>query len=247
MQPAENFSLDEETATAAADIISQMPEPQEHAIAAAEAERIAKQPTIETDGANVDDFGTVFNPEIHTGSKLKNGAWRERKTKKEGAKTSKSFVAASKNAANNSQDLPQANPQEQQARAAGVAAAAALVTIGTMIGGEEWYPQKEPLDEMQNLSDAFGNYFVAKNVQDFPPGVALCFAVAMYAAPRFTQPKTQTRVASFKNWVSLRVARWKIKKEFRKRGIIAQVEISNSGDLLINGQTRAQFYAAQQK
>jgi hypothetical protein len=239
------FTLDSETEKAAGDIISQMPDVQEHAIAAAEAERGTDTPPAASaeGGENVDVNGVAFNPDIHTGSKLKSGAWRERKNKGTTATPKAKSVVAGKTSSA-AGGIPAGPSQEEiNARAAGAAAAGALVTVGMMIGGEEWQPITEPVNEMEQLSNAFGNYFVAKGVNDFPPGVALSMAICMYALPRFTQPKTQTRVRSLKNWLVLRAAKWKVKRELKKRGVHAEVSISD-GQLLINGKTRAEFNAA---
>jgi hypothetical protein len=106
---------------------------------------------------------------------------------------------------------------EAQARAAGVAAAETLFTVGVALGGDEWKPQKDARtgqDEREFMRDAFGTYFEAKGMTDFTPGIALCVAVGAYAAPRLTMPKTIGRFERFKLWLATKAA----ERRSRKRG-----------------------------
>ena len=87
--------------------------------------------------------------------------------------------------------------QQTQARYAGVAAASSLFVVCRGLGGEEWQPQKDDaqgIDERAEMQTAFGDYFVSKGWTEFPPGVALSLCLGMYAAPRFTLPQTQSRI-----------------------------------------------------
>jgi len=87
--------------------------------------------------------------------------------------------------------------QQVEARSAGIVAANSLLIVATGFGGDEWNAVKDEasgIDERAQLQQAFGDYFVAKGVTDFPPGVALVLAIGMYAAPRFTMPKTQSKI-----------------------------------------------------
>lgn len=89
--------------------------------------------------------------------------------------------------------------QQTQARYAGVAAASSLFVVCRGLGGEEWQPQKneaQGIDERAEMQSAFGDYFVSKGWTEFPPGVALSLCLGMYAAPRFTLPQTQSRIKS---------------------------------------------------
>lgn len=89
--------------------------------------------------------------------------------------------------------------QQTQARYAGVAAASSLFVVCRGLGGEEWIPQKDEtqgIDERAELQTAFGDYFVSKGWTEFPPGIALSLCLGMYAAPRFTLPQTQSRIKS---------------------------------------------------
>lgn len=240
--PPENFSLDADAENAAGEILNQMPEVQEHAIAAAEKERAASEPPpSDVANAETDDFGTKFDSALHTGTKLKNGRWRERRKKENGEP--KSVVAKPGSAT-------PANPNavdETSARAAGAAAAGSIFMLGMMLGGEEWAPITEPINERANMERAFGDYFVAKGVTDFPPGMALTVALIGYAAPRFTMPKTRKRASSVREWVSIRVAKWKVKRELKLRNIHATVSIKGGADfnardaILVNGKPLSEF------
>lgn len=83
--------------------------------------------------------------------------------------------------------------------AAGAAATAATIAVGVTAFGDEWVPRP---GEGENLQAAFAAYFRAKGVADVPPGLALCIALLGYAGPRFTQPKTLTRLQKFKLWLA---------------------------------------------
>lgn len=105
--------------------------------------------------------------------------------------------------------------EKMQARMTGDAAASALVTLGVVIGGDEWNPivdETHGIDERANLSHAFGDYFEAKEMTDIPPGVALTIAISAYVIPRFTMPKTKTRLQRFKEWIATKIAQRKVRK-----------------------------------
>lgn len=223
------FSFDDSnTASEAEEISSQMPEPSEHVLS--KMEETNSQETPQQNAPLVDDFGTPFNPEIHTGSKLKNGRWRERKKSIVASPRGKKKEAAPESSA---VDIKRAE-NEAQCRAAGVVAAGAMFMLCRGFFGEEWTPTNDEI-EMQNQN--WGNYFVAKGISDIPPGLALCMGIAAYAAPRFTKPKTQQKLGAMKTWLTLRIARWKIRRELKRRGIAAEVYIQD-GEVYING-TRA--------
>lgn len=228
MNSPDAFTLDDVTADAAADILGKLPDIQEHAIAqhdAAQAEIDANTPR--------DIDGVAFDPKLHTGTQLKNGKWRT----KRGA-VSGSTVARSRRDKSEPVADPAAEKRallESQSRAAGAVAAASVFMMGRALGGDEWTPRTDPVNEVEMMQTAFGDYFVAKGINDFPPGVALCVALGMYAAPRFTMPETQTRVQRFKAWIALRMARRRLRAELRKQGIDAKITIKD-GALFINGQ-----------
>lgn len=213
----------------AAQIIEQSPQVQEHAIAEAARQRAAEESQIP-----VDDHGVKFDPKIHTGSKLKSGHWRTKK----GASTL--GTPTKKSTAAKTGEVILSAEAEQKARAAGAAAANMLFASATMLFGEEFQPRSEKeagFDEKSLMEQAFGDYFVAKNVADFPPGVTLAFVSLGYVTARLSMPKTKAKVSGFKTWLALRIARYKLKKEFKKAGIIARVEIKD-GVLMVNGKSQ---------
>lgn len=68
--------------------------------------------------------------------------------------------------------------------------------------GPEWRPQvfvdpesKAEVNEESMLVEATASYLRAKQAPDLPPGYMLLAVVAMYAAPRFTQPSTRQKVS----------------------------------------------------
>lgn len=223
------FSFDQETSGEAEEIAGHMPHPSEHALS--QMEETSSQETPQQNAPLVDDFGTPFDPEKHTGSKLKNGRWRERKKSTVAAPRKK--AAANETSQLSPQDIKRAE-NEAQCRAAGVVAAGAMFMLCRGVMGEEWTPTADEV-EMQNAN--WGNYFVAKGINDIPPGVALFMGICAYAAPRFTKPKTQAKLSSAREWLVLRIAKWKIRRELKKRGIAAEVSIRD-GEVFING-TRA--------
>ena len=211
------FELDDDAAQVsdvAATIIAQMPEPQQHAIEQHESQEIAAEASAPRD---VD--GVAFNDAIHTGSKLKNGRWRARKS----AKASASVIGSSGGTKSESSPADPATEAraslELQSRVAAQAATGCTFMVCTALGGKEWQPRVEPIDETSVLNDAYTQYFISKGVVDFPPGIALALALTMYAAPRFTMPETKARASRLKVWIAAKVANWKLKREARKLGL----------------------------
>ena len=227
--PVDSPPIPGDVATIGDEIIGQMPEVQEHAIAQRE------QQEAEADAnAERDINGTAFDPALHTGSKLKSGAWR---TRKNAATNPGSSVAASrKKSVTRGADFAPAvdNTNAEKiaaANAAGAMAASAVFMMCRGFGGKEWEPSET---EVAMQSSAWGAYFYAKDISDVPPGMMLCIALGSYAGPRFQMPETKAKVSPVKTWVALRVARSRLKKELKKRGINARVTIED-GVLKVDG------------
>lgn len=173
----------------------------------------------------VDTKGRSFDPELHATDEKGNAIIttkgtlkllkRGRPSEGKGNTTSSAKMGTSTLNAPSapSQAEIQAEVDETHARAVGVYAATALVTMGRLWGGDEWEPQKDPIDEKANLDKAFGDYFVAKEVTDLPAGLALSIAVLGYAAPRFFMPTTKQRTLTLWEKVKLWNAARKMKKE----------------------------------
>jgi len=70
--------------------------------------------------------------------------------------------------------------------------------IGTMVGGADFAPMaRNPLTETSDqemLTDAYAKYAEAKQMNDLPPGVALCATLMVYVASRLQFPNTQSRL-----------------------------------------------------
>lgn len=221
-------------------IMETAPEPQPHVI--------EQHAAREEGGPALDAAGVPFDPNIHAknalgeGVKTATGLWRRRRGT--GSTRGTSYVASAP-----------AGPsaQDQAAMAAGVALSQMTFLIGQVIGGAEWAPRKIAddagkvvLDEDSMLTDAYTKYCATKGILDVPPGVALTFALVCYAAPRLAMPETQHRVGTLKGWLSMRIAKWRVKRELRKRGIKnARVSIHRVGapvrestqfEILVNGE-----------
>lgn len=191
------------------DLIESMPDVQEHAVAA----HFEEQNAILAENASArDKRGDLFDPEQHAAESdgspklTANGYF----AKKRGRKNGSTLGVESK------PTVDQLGAQKQiKQRHAGLAAANAIIMLGVVVGGDEFKPIKSAehgIDEKQNLENAFGDYFVAKDMDDIPAGVALSIALIGYLAPRFTMPKTQKRASGFINWVKVKIANRKLKK-----------------------------------
>lgn len=213
----------------AAEVAADKPTVQEHAIAQADAERIAQQ------GKDVN--GQPFNPAIHAANadgsprKTARGAWALKRGRKSSGTAANGSTAASAPASpggsNKGIVVPGAAEaakakNESLARQGGAQCAALAVTLAVGMLGQEWAPRKppdSPADEMQMLAEATGDYFVSKNWQDLPPGAALVAAVAMYSLPRLRMPQTQSRIQKFRIWVGSKIGAWKARRIAKRRGV----------------------------
>lgn len=180
------------------EILDASPEPNKEAIAAhAKQEKDA----LAVQASNADKAGTIFDSAIHAVDK--DGEPSVTPLGKFRKKRGVSKVEAKTAAAQTIQD-------QAAARAAGQLAADMLVGSAVVLLGEEWIPvglsgEQEPIkfDEHSNLRRAFGDYFVAKNIKDFPPGIALSIAVSSYAGARLAGGKeTKSRLSKAWVWTS---------------------------------------------
>lgn len=205
----------------AATLVSEKPAPSEHAIAAAQAEAAANE--------GKDAAGERFNPAIHAvnadGSPRKTvgGRYALKRGKKAGStqappSTIKGVVIPPGVAgAGTTPSL-----KEQQARLGGVQATGLLFMLCIGMGGQEWQPRKDDktgLDEKLMMETAMGDFFVAHDWEDLPPGLALCVAFGMYAMPRFQMPQTRTRAQRFKAWLGAKIGAWRANRKAKRRGL----------------------------
>lgn len=223
---------------AADTIMSEAPDVQQHAVDEHESQQQTADADVETDAE-----GTPFDGRIHTGTKLKNGTWRlKRNPSAEGSRVVNPRASKSKTEAV-AVDTTEID-NDAKAIASGKAAAHLIFMLGQTLGGQEWKPQQA---EIEFQEGAWIGYARASNMQDIPPGLILCIALASYAGPRFAQPETRARVGKVRNWFGLRIAKWKIKKELKKRGIEATVTIKGSNsknhmdEILINGKPASEL------
>lgn len=247
----EAFSLDDspDLAAAAENLADNMPPPQEHAIAAAsEGEEsptaeISTAPAHQNGGTSAppsstktDKFGVPFDPEKHTGSLLKSGHWREKKAKAAPA-SQLNIPGGKKPAATAAQKSTALTPEEKNARAlnAGRVAASVQFQIGQMFGGKEFAPDSP--EELDFYSKAWADYLVTKETPDLPPGVVLLGMLVAYPASRANRPETAAKISRARSWLALRITAWKLKREYKKRGIVARVEIKD-GVLLVDGKAQ---------
>lgn len=211
---------------AAAAIAASAPEPTQHAQDFTD----GNSSTADTNGsvgADLDSAGVPWSADQHASTKAKNkdGTWKKRRNVgKVGASTKEQTKVAA---------AAEATTQEQAGRAmmAGRVAATSQFMVCSAIFGPEWraivqviaVPDgtggevKVTLNELEEMSDLWGKYFIASGRTDFPPGVALTMGILSYASRRFTMPETQRRVSSFKEWAAARIAAWKVRRAEKKR------------------------------
>lgn len=216
----------------ASDLASTMPEVQSHAVEQAAAAARAQE------SAPTDRAGVRFDPSQHDsgpdgkGLMTARGTWRLKRGRKPGTPASNRAAPPTGSTmgvtGNPAQEQAKA-AQVAQCRIAGASAAEMLFMAGRVIGGDEWLPLKDEkigLDERGMMQQAFGDYFVATNKKDIPPGAALTFALCAYMGPRFAMPQTRARVSTIKQ----KLVQWWINRKLRKQGLTAEVKTKAPGD-----------------
>lgn len=169
-------------------------------------------------GGPRDRFGSAFDPAMHHTNddgtpKLFKGKLRRKRQSKVGI-VSPQPVASS---------IGQRTPEQiQKARLAGRVMADSFVSCAQMIGGHEFAPMVGThdgmkIDEKAELRNAFADYCEAKDIGDFPPGIALSIALLGYVGPRFAMPETQSRTKRFTNWLGAKWLTWKNRRATRKQ------------------------------
>lgn len=223
--PDDNAPAKPSDISAIGDTLAQsMPDVQEHAI---EQEASKQQAVKEAHAGITDRAGNPFDPAIHKTNKVGeptltnqgNCILKPKPKNGERAAQSSGSVIGGRGAQAKPDDKEQA--QKVQARASGAMAANLLLTLGIVAGGEEWQPKKDTttgLDEKAMLEGAFADYFEATGKTDLPPSMTLIVAIGAYSLPRFTMPKTQTRISKLKQWIVKKVA----DRKLRKHGMTAQ-------------------------
>ena len=82
--------------------------------------------------------------------------------------------------------------------------------IMVKVFGDEWKPSCP--DERNTMVDAIRAYYESKQLPDIPPGMMLCFMIAVYSAPRFAAPATKNKLSLLWAWVKVKVFRRKPSK-----------------------------------
>lgn len=75
--------------------------------------------------------------------------------------------------------------------------------------GPEWAPKNE--DERKSVVMPLAKYLKSKDVKDIPPGMMVCFVVAVYSASRINQPGTRSRLQEWWGKMKLGWAWFKFK------------------------------------
>ena len=194
------------------------PEISDHAINAYQ----EKEATIKEAAAGlVDKNGDSFDPAIHKTDSDGNpiltqrGKLSMKAGVKKGGNVSRGTTGKNQSFVGGPKPPSQEELDKIKCRATGAAAANTIITLGVVVGGDEWQPIKNEeygIDEKANLENAFADYFEATGQTDLPPNLALTVACAAYALPRFTMPKTKARTSKVMTWFKKKWADRKLKK-----------------------------------
>lgn len=234
------FTLDDENeqtrapansdvAALADDIINNAPKVSEHVVnqSGNESASTGAEPTADTDSA-----GDKFDSAKHSagsdgkGIKTAKGLWRKKRV----AGNSRVGTSASAAKAQTAETTKSQSELDARARMAGRVAAMSQFMVCSAIFGPEWKPiiqtMKVPdglggevnvtINEAEEQSGLWGEYFVATGRTDFPPGVALTIGILSYAGRRATMPETQRRAQSVKEWLAHKWLSWKLKRKETK-------------------------------
>lgn len=152
-----------------------------------------------------DADGSEFDPDIHATDdnghpKLtQKGKLRKKRGRKSGGlSTSNALQTAQKVAVS----------EKAKFETVGKGAANALISLGIMMGGEDFTPiQNQHIDEKQNLEMAFADWAQTQDIEDIPPNLALCIVVGSYLLPRMTMPKQVSKLRMLKEWFKLKFTR----------------------------------------
>lgn len=103
-------------------------------------------------------------------------------------------------------DLPANAVSSDEARAAATATVAVIVSLGSMLGGDEWRPlsggeNPAGVDEFEHMTTAWEQYYLAAGVANIPPWAGAAIATGMYIVPRLSKPKTAGRIQAFVGWL----------------------------------------------
>lgn len=144
-----------------------------------------------------DEDGKTFNPDLHIanpdGSPRINsqGFITKKRGRKKGCAPNGKLNLPDPHAGAVAAELQDATIKRQQAA---YLSASGFINVGVLIFGEEWLPEKTPVDETGMIVQAFDDYYKIKGVADIPPGIALVIALGGYGIKRFAKPNTKTKM-----------------------------------------------------
>ncbi|AUR83890.1 hypothetical protein NVP1102O_08 [Vibrio phage 1.102.O._10N.261.45.E3] len=149
----------------------------------------------DADGNTFDDSKHVVDENGHPKLTGK-GKLRKKRGRKSGS-------ISTTNAAQTAQKM--AVSEKEKYRVVGAGAANALISLGIMLGGEDFAPiQNQHIDEKQNLESAFSDWAQTQEVDDIPPNLALTIVLGAYLLPRLTMPKQVSKLKLIKEWFKLK-------------------------------------------
>lgn len=197
----------------ASDLID-MPDVQDHAIATYEAEQ---EQIAQVQASATDKRGDRFDPTQHAVDDngepkyTQAGYFAKKRGRKANSKLGDGKSVPHGTVAENAE-------KAQKHMACGVATANAIFALGQALGGEEWKPvvnEKMGVNEPAAMTNAWRDYYKAKDMEDIPAGLALSITMFSYIAPRFNAPKTQKRASTA--WGKIKV--WWANRKLKKHGL----------------------------
>lgn len=208
-----------------ATLVNEIPEPQQHAIDQANAERETETGTASD--VEVDELGMPWNPEFHaTGSdgkgiRTSRGTWRKRR----GVSGSPSQLNTGRAKVDEPAPPTVEQQTEAQCRMAGAMMGTLMVRLSVGVGGNAFLPRmltipglQQPVSEQDMLNGAWGDYFVANGITTLPPWAALMGALSMYYLPRFQDTEVRQRVGGVMGWFKDKITRTVVWWKYRKQG-----------------------------
>ncbi|AUR82050.1 hypothetical protein NVP1020O_08 [Vibrio phage 1.020.O._10N.222.48.A2] len=152
----------------------------------------------DADGAQFDPGKHVVDEQGHPKLTAK-GKLRKKRGRKSGS-------LATTTAAQTAQKV--AVSEKEKYRVVGAGAANALISVGMMLGGEDFIPiQNQHIDEKKNLEAAFSQWAETQEVEDIPPNLALTIVMGAYLLPRLSMPKQVSKLRLAKEWFKMKFFR----------------------------------------
>jgi hypothetical protein len=196
------------------DAVPDMPEVQDHAIAAARERLSAEAPARDVKvgepsavpvKGKTDIKGRAYDPAIHESPmRINRDGWIACKRGRVDVSTKPATPSRSK-IVPPTQGKPAAPVSAVaidpaiEAQASAEMCAGLFFTGAMFVGGEEFKPDDKA--EQDFIVGSMKNYFIAKGCPDIPPGVALAGALGFFIAKRWTRPKFTEKRQGWWAWV----------------------------------------------